>query len=287
MGSFFSFLRDVIADVKTSWRFRVATVLWIPLIVTAGVMVVRFGIRHTLSEKYREFKTTFIPETSVNYPDVQMFFSNQNYASGSCSQWGQNAQIMLQPCQNLPPRTQHRCIFLQLSLKTSNQNGNNIFGQPIHCNFTFNQNAVNQVDDEIFVLLPGGWDTNSKWNFDNPLFLRPNPRIGVQLFHEVFYSRQGKIDNWFSQHTYETSIFPSGSSAYNVSIRFSIPFNALEVNWEEDGFDSWFLLATWGGGFFFFYCLFLLAFNIAKFFLPDDSRLLRSGGDSTATPLIS
>lgn len=291
MGSFFSFLRDVIADVKTSWRFRVAVLIWIPLIVVSGVLVVRFGIRHTLSAKYREFKTTFIPETTVNYPDIEIYFRNTQF-TGACSQdLGQGqppAKFLFSGCQDTLPDTTSVCKFFPLSQKQTSQTAD-MRGQPIHCNFTFQpMPGAPNANQEMYLLLPGGWNTSSTWNYANPVPLRPNLHIGIQLFHEVFFGYGQKVDNWFAMHQYMDSEFPDGTSAYNISMRFSIPFTALEVNWEEDGFDSWFLMATWGGGIFFFYFLFLISFNIAKFFLPDDSRLLRSGGaELPSQPLMS
>jgi len=46
-------------------------------------------------------------------------------------------------------------------------------------------------------------------------------------------------------------------------------------------------MAAWGGGFFFFYLLHIIAFGIAKLFLPDDSRLLKTPTKSDAFSSIT
>jgi len=293
MGAFFSFLRDVIADLKTSWRFRVACVIWIPLIVCAGILVVRFGIIHTLSQKYRQFQTTFVPQSSVAYPNIEIYWSNAPTSGSICYQPNTtNGNLIGTLCPDTQQtRNNNQCIKYGLSRFSTTQNPNHPLGYPIHCDFQFNAKTNpdgSVANQEFFMLFPGGWNTSSAWDYNNPVPLRPNVRIGMQLFHEVFLGYGGRVDNWFSNHIYEETIFPNGQWAYNVSIHFWVPFDVVQVNWEEDGFDSWLLLAFWGGGFFFFYVLFLLAFNIAKFFLPDDSRLLKTPTEGPSTqPLMS
>lgn len=294
MGSFMSFLRDLISDVKSSRRFQVGLVLWIPLIVVSAILVVRFGIRHTLSEKYREFKTTFIRESQVAYPNLEMYFLNPPQTK-TCAQRVNHvlqAPITIGSCSDaVNGRIPLTCLYFPFSkdIAIPPQNGDP-WGNPIVCNFTFNQNGNQNLngDNEMFLLTPGGWNTSSTWNYQNPYFLRPNHFIGVSLFHELFFGFGQRVDNWFAQITYQDSNFPSNRGPYWTAIEFRIPFTSVEVNWEDDGFDSWFLMAAWGGGIFFFYLLHVAAFGIAKFFLPEDSRLLRAGGaDASATPLIS
>jgi len=300
MGNFMSFVRDLIADCKSSRRFQVGLVLWIPLIIVTAIMVVRFGIRHTLSQKFGEIKTTFIQENSVHYPDLLLYFRNPPQGPKLCFQWiqGQPSPMPVypatcpanvQPQNNDPNRPPLTCWMLPLHLDVAVPPQNGMpWANPIFCNFTFNPNA-NGNDNEMYLITPGGFNTSSQWNFGDPHFLRPNHRIGVDLFHELFFAFNQRIDNWFARVVYEDSVFPDNYSPYWVGMEFRIPFTNVEVNWQDDGFDSWMLLAAWGGGIFFFYLLHIAAFAIAKFFLPDDSRLLRGAvaAEGSSAPLIS
>jgi len=278
MGSFMSFIRDLWSDVKFSRRFQVGAVMWIPLIVTAIVMMVRFGIQHTLSQKYREFKTTFIVESLVQFPDVQLYMQQPPISSPRCQIQSQGSAVgtsiftrptCIRNFDNVP------CYYFPFSNVPGVKRTSDLYGQRISCDLMFRANTGNS-NDEMYLVMPGGWNTTEGWDYQNPAYIRPNRFIDVEVFHEVFVGFDNKIDNWFTNVEYRTSQFADGSVDYNFSLSFRLPFGATEVNWEEDGFDSWFLLAAWGGGFFFFYLLHLMAFGIAKIFLPDDSRLLKA-----------
>jgi len=263
----------------------VATILWIPLIVTGAILTIRFGIIHTLSAKYLEFKTTFILESTIQYPDVELY-SRNTPQSITCFQFSDHTRSnpmtpsVGQGCTQKPADVTFSCTYFNLSTYTAAWNPDP-YGSPVLCFMEFPANPGQ--NEEMYLITPGGFNTSSKWN-QQPTYLRPNFRIGIDLFKEIFFGFDMVVTNWFTDHHYESSIFPDGSTPYNVSLGFRVPLGAIEVDWMSDGFDGWFLIATWGGGFFFFYVLFLAAFNIVKFFMVNDSRLARSNVEWFGAP---
>jgi len=288
------FFRRLLQDLKSSWRFKVGLVLYIPLIITAAILTVRFGIHNTLAEKYHEWKTTFVSEPSIQFPNLMIYFANQNFSRpvtspGVCVQRGSPSSVISVTaggCGFNPGKTCHTFNFSPLSSR-----GTDVYGTAIDCTFLWNP-APGQ-NDEFYVHTPGGFaqQPGGNWNIeDNPV--RPNLYIGFHMEPQFFHPmHSARVEVWNTKVLYETSIFPSwGTNPYNTTISFRIPFAVIEYNWETVGFDSWMLMAAWGGAFFFFYFLHSIVFSIAKLWLPDDSVLLRQGsaGESAGEgrPLI-
>lgn len=292
--NFRTFFRDLFSDLKSSRRFQVATVLWIPLIVTGFILFIRFSIRNELHEKYKEWGTTFIPQTSITYPDVRVSFSNPSINYAECATPWSNVPVPISTClwdPNTPEgRSNLPCRQIKLSVITNTNHqfdGNNFFGNPVVCNFTFG--AYANQNQEMYLHTPGGWGSNMNagWSFP-PTFLRPNLWITVNMENQLFVPmnhHEQPINVWNVWTTYDTSYFPQGDTAYNTSMFFRVPFGALQVSWETVGFDSWFLMATWGGGFFFMYFLHCVVFSMLKFLLPNDSKLLKAKDSTEYTPL--
>jgi len=288
IGNLKSFLGDLLSDLKSSRRFQVATVLWIPLVVTGLISFIRFSIRNELHEKYHEWGTTFIQQSSIQYPDIRVSYANPSFTSVVCA----TVQPPVVPISSQPcvwplgtPESKYPCQELQLhQVYAINKptSWGTLFGNPINCTFTFGANPGQ--NEEIYIYTPGGWG-GQLWSFP-PTFVRPNQQVFIHLENQLFFPMdKSPINIWSTQVLYESSIFPQGNSSYQFSVGFRIPFGAQQISWEMVGFDSWFLMAAWGGSFFFFYVLFLAVFNILKFILPNDSKLLRAKADAEYTPL--
>jgi len=56
-----------------------------------------------------------------------------------------------------------------------------------------------------------------------------------------------------------------------------IPFKAVTRHVQYHSFDSWLLIAAWGGVFFFVLFLHTIVFSVVKLFLTNDSKLLSQG----------
>jgi len=131
------------------------------------------------------------------------------------------------------------------------------------------------MNEELYLRTPGSW-TGQPWSFP-PTPIIPNQGVRVEMSHQLFFPmKQNHIDLWQSTVQYVTTNFFDGSTPYNVTIYFHVPFSAVQASWETVGFDSYMLLATWGGSFFFVYFLHLVTFTLLKFILPNDSKLLRA-----------
>jgi len=156
-----------------------------------------------------------------------------------------------------------------------------VWSNAIQCTFYFNPSSPS-VNNELMFSTKGGFATVGQgWNKDwTPL--RPNLFISVHL-EPVVFTQFGvpPVIFWSADHYYETTLFPPFDkvSSYNTTIFFRIPYTTILTLWETIGFDSWAFMAVCGGAFFFLYVLFLAAFGIAKWFLPEDSKLLRKPGD--------
>jgi len=271
-------IRNLVTDLKSSRRFQVATIIWIPLIVVSIVAFVRFSIVAGYAEKFQEFKTTFIPETTAQFPDMILMLRNIP-SNIVCGQWS-NGQLLsntIAPTTctgptpngfNLPPL----CIFLKLSTYTAGWSSD-AWGNPVQCNFTIPP-QLGSPNAEMYLFSPGSWNYSDPWN-PEPTFLRPNNQILVDLMQESFYSSGYAFSTWSVNYQYMTSIFSKTSAqGYTFSILFRIPLGVRQFSWQTDGFDGWFMIAMWGGAFYFFYFLFKIAFGIAKLFVLSDSKLI-------------
>lgn len=277
-----SFFRDLFSDLKSSRRFQVGTVLWIPLIVTAAVLTVRFGIENTLMTKFHEWKHTFIAESSFKFPDMLMYFDNPNgfYPNGNsvpiCTQPGvatsSSVYGVAKPCPFpwvMPNGNQ--CYNFQFSQYSTS--GINQYQYHIQCLFRF-QPDVGQ-DNMIRVFTPGGFETYSGWNQESDP-VRPNMAVALHLEPEwVMPMNSAPFLLWHRRTHYESTVFTGNSpTPYNTTMWIRIPFTVIRASWEHNGFDSWILMAMWGGGFFFFYFLHSIIFAVLKLWLPNDSKLI-------------
>jgi len=273
------FFRAFFADLKTSRRFQVAFVLWIPLFVTVLILAIRFGWRNTLAEKYHEWGTTFIQEGSITYPDVQINGPNMWLPTNSICQTVfppvQTVQFGACDMDFIPHWGPQTCKKIILSSVTTSNTP--VYGNPIRCFLQFNNTGQN-MNDELYMFTPGGWQPGQNWNFFRN-YIRPNQQIGIHLSHQYFYPmNSAPLNIWSADVNYESSIFVPGTSTapfYNVTIYFRIPDGFVQASWETVGFDRWFLIACWGGGIFFVYFLHKVVFSLLKFILPKDSTMLK------------
>jgi len=279
MSAAVQFAKDLLADLKSSRRFQIATLIWIPLFVTLAILIVRFGIENTLAEQYREWKLTFIPESTIQFPQLLLGNANPNgFASMPiCSQRGsQPIAIRNATC---PVSWLSDCWLLNFAVYSSA--GVDAYSYAIQCTFIYNP-APNS-NDMMYLWVPGGFGSASasSWNHQ-PVPVRANGFVAVHLQPEHFYPMHfPPVDTWSVDVQYWTSVFgDTGSSVYNSTFWFRIPYTIITASWETVGFDRWFLMAFWGGGIFMFYLLHSIAFGFAKFFLPDDSKLLSSNPSS-------
>lgn len=164
--------------------------------------------------------------------------------------------------------------LMDLSQFPENVNGDR--GAGLHCEITVAQ-TNDQGNNAIFLHFPGGFtQVANLWNAE-PITLRPNAFVRLELSRQDFFPMNGNgVKLWSGNTFYETDIWDYGvPSSFTMELDLHIMFTDVQVYWESHGFDSWDLLSFWGGGIFFFSMLHFFAFAIAKCFLPDDSKLLR------------
>jgi len=273
-----AFSRDFITDIKTSRRFQICAVLWLPLIIVSFIAVVRLGIKNTWSKSLPQWNTFFIPESSgISFPDVYLNFTSPPSSADpsftvACSQRGIFTHNMNCPSTYANQPTS-QCRMLPLS---NFQASNAFIGQNhVTCNVTIN--TLNAGSNQEM----GIWMTQGYVWFPNPpTYINPNAYVRVQLFRELFQPyHQSSVYEWFAERTYESSNFNSNPTQgpFTMSLIFSIPFRAVTVHRQDVIFDDWQLLAAWGG--FFTFCAFLHAvvFFFVKMYTAPDSKLLADG----------
>lgn len=281
MSGLIEFAKNLLSDIKSSRRFQVATVLWIPLLVSTIILLVRLGERNYIEAKYHQWKATYIPESYIQFPHILFWSANNNItgaAAPSCFQYNNPTKVVYpqaQPC----PDSRFGAMCWVIDLTSYQSSGLDVYSYAVNCTFNF----VGAPDQEniMLITLHGGFVTmTGGWNQDW-VPLRPNNAIAVHLEPRIFHPLgQQMVREWRVRHHYETTIFPSyitpSTATYSTSLVFRIPFTVVATYWETVPFDSWMLIAFWGGGIFFFFLLHVAAFSIASFFLPHDSKILGS-----------
>jgi len=257
-------VENFVSDVKHSLRFKVAAVLWIPLFITVMIAIIHLGVRHTISMNIPDWRTQYVNEDSgISYPDVTVQLSTPTNAAltfGRCNQRGvQAAQILCQTS---------NCFSFRTSAfqASAAYEGNN------HITCQFGIQGQNTDNTELNVTVPQGYI----WQPNPPTYVQANVLAEVDFYYEGLHTMDGKsADEWWTQVTYRTSDFfyNNASAVFTATIMFLIPIRAHIENYQYVSFDSWQLLANWGGIIFFMWFLHSIVYGFAKFFLPNDSKL--------------
>jgi len=280
-----NFARDFVSDLKSSRRFQVCVVLWLPLVITALVCVVRLGIKNTFARQFPQWNTFFIPEsTGITYPDVYVNFSWTPSSvdpsfTVKCTQRGNPVPAINCPTTFMrQPSTQ--CQVLKMSGFQASQSyrGQNHIG----CNFVVNVNGGAMVNQEMAISFAQGY----VWFPNPPTYFTPNAYVRVDLFRDLFHPMGGPdVFEWGTWLMYQSSVFNNPPQPnFNMTVNFDIPFRALAVHRQDDIFDNWQLLAAWGGFFTFMAFLHAIVFFFVKLYTPNDSKLLSSGIGAPSGP---
>jgi len=313
MSGFFqpviNFGREFIVDARSSRRFQVALVLWLPLIIVGAILTVRFGLLNAIMKTFHEWKTTYVAQSQVPFPDLLFHMKNPNVPPFPgvppylpvCQQYGQlnnnplTAQSVPINMVQCPWGFDVNCYRFNFSVFSSS--GTDNWNSAINCTMYF---LASQGNDVMRIHVPGGMATFPGTNWDvNDHPVRPNRHVLVDLEPEHWFPMQGPpVHTWRIRSHYESTHFTSydnysqsfsGGSyfIYNATLVFRIPYSMVRASWETTGFDGWFLLSAWGGGFYFLYVLHTLVFSILKLWLPNDSKLLPASGNPQGeyTPL--
>jgi len=305
-----NFGRDFIADARSSRRFQVALVLWLPLLIVGAILTVRFGLLNGIMKTFHEWKTTYVAESTVPFPDLLFHFKNPNVPCFP----GPPGSPLLPVCQQYsssgtanPPTVpinwvacpwtgdSNNCYRFNFSQFSSS--GTDNWGSAINCSFIF---LAAQGNDVMRIHVPGGMATfpNTNWDLnDHPV--RPNKHALVDLEPEHWFPMSGMpLHTWRIRSFYESTVFTAWDNTsyvmngqtygvYYATIVFRIPYSMVRASWETTGFDGWMLLSAWGGGFYFLYVLHTFIFSILKLWLPNDSKLIPATGNPQGeyTPL--
>jgi len=244
-------------------------------------LVVRFGRWHSLEEEFHQWKTSFVSEHSLQFPQLLVHSANQGLGGASCKQ-GSGTAITYTPV-SCPVEflSGQLCYILDLSRWSSS--GTEAFQYMVECTLNFNAvPAGNNTDLYLRAPVRFGKQATGQWDrWGTPV--RPNDRIGVHLEPvRVFPHNVPGFIGWGTDVHYWSTIFTRTNVTYSSTLNVLIPYTVVSYMWESVPQGAWGLLAVWGGGMFFMYFLHALVFSLAKLILPDDSQLLRASTPSAS-----
>jgi len=294
---------EVLEDLKGSWRFKVAIVMWIPLIVTTIVALAQFGLMNKNGNAQTFANTQIVSESVVNFPMFYLYRGSDNLAfntGGYC--WiPPNTQdiVVTTPCTgiygDIPTQNDRTKCFM---VKPTAAQTASVGRRRIQCTLTTaptwisNNNPVLQLtvvgadgipDDMVWI--------NAMQNVQPPVSNVQQPGLSV-AFQQVLTmaSESANVDiswsadiDYYSQNWLNQSL---ATQSWNFEVRIDDFQNIQYGNYNS--FTNYQFLAAWGGVMFFFYVLFAFVFFIVKLFMPDDSKVLGShpkGAAETYTPI--
>jgi len=265
------FVSDLVEDLKRSWRFKLAIVLWIPLVVTTIVALVQFGAMNKAGDTNTFATVQLVAESTVNFPMFYIFRpDNQPYWSIhpiSCTT-NTGATVPVQKCQPslVPNVALNYCQQVAANTVAATPANNQIICQ-IQTSATYN--------NSVFQLTVVGADGIP----DDAVWINPHvdQSIAVQQVLTMQTESAQMDTSWSADIDYFNSVLsPTG---FTLRLRIDDFNNILYTN--SNTFTDYQFLAAWGGVMFFFYVLWAFVMFVAKLFLPADSKLM--GGPAGAS----
>jgi len=264
-----AFFSDLVSDLKSSWRFKLAIILWIPLVVTTIVALVQFAAMDQAGNANTFATTQLIAESTVNFPmfyvyrgwDGLAYFQSvvciapngQRIPTGSCgTKYGYGSDV--NPLAN--------CTLVNAQNFAATPTN-----QKIQCVISLSNVGV--YTNPVYQLTVVGADGIP----DDMVWINPTQYVSVAVQQVLtMQSESASIDtSWSADIDYYTTAALT-SSVFQMEVRIDDFNNNLYTN--SNTFTDYQFLAAWGGVMAFFYVLFAFTFFIAKLFIGDDSKVL-------------
>eukprot|EP01116_Phalansterium_solitarium_P008727 TRINITY_DN22697_c0_g1_i1.p1 TRINITY_DN22697_c0_g1~~TRINITY_DN22697_c0_g1_i1.p1 ORF type:complete len:282 (-),score=74.64 TRINITY_DN22697_c0_g1_i1:398-1243(-) len=252
---------DLGHDLKSSWRFKIAALLWIPFFIVICVGVSKFDIKMQSSARVPGWRVAINHEQAINYPQITFEREDAlNYFVSSTCYHG-NKKLPLVKCADPAYTNQMQCFTVDTTGVAAILNPTPV--KEIVCNFTLGDIPSNNT---VFaVSFPGGWTDEEQ------IYLTPNDLAVVELSKTTFLpTGTDAIDQWRATVTYRSSI----QSANTAKVAFRISAFDIITYTQYVWFDSWQFQGAFGGIVFFYWVWFQLVYRFLKNFLPNDSKLL-------------
>lgn len=276
-------LQDFLHDVKSSKRFWVATIMWIPLFITVMIAISELGLRNTYSKRTLDWRTRYENEDSgISFPDVTIQLgaggAQFSVTPGQLPLCKQRMSLATRsPCPGALPTKCNKFSLSQFQASAAYEGQNHIT-----CSLIITTQSP-QDNTEFNVTVPQGFI----WQPNPPTYVQANRLAEVDLYRERLVTMDHRsADEWFTTVTYQTSDFysPDPTTGYfNATIMFRIPVRAMIVHYQYNAFDQWQLIGTWGGAIFFMWFLHSIVYGILKLWLPNDSKLFPATDAPTTT----
>jgi len=209
---------------------------------------------------------------TLNFPDAMVTQQNPSnkFTNVKCVDQVKT-DVVVNTCPGAPD-----CRLIAMSLLQAVRDPNK-FQNAITCQFFFQDNT--QQNDILNIVFPGSWASAPS------LFVRPNQLAEVVLEKNIFHpykspmSGSHDIISWRPDLSYHTTEFHVSN---NATIRFRIGAFDIFYHEEVEYFNSWMMLAAWGGVMYLHYVMFNAVYGIIKQFLPHDSKVF--DGDNASGP---
>jgi len=286
MAAIKEFIANLVEDLKASWRFKLALVLWIPLVVTTIVALVQFGAMNKAGDANTYAKTQIVMESTATFPMFYVFrVDGQPFLQSlRCINMNTGQLVQTQACANQygPGNNAPTSVCTQV-LANKQTATNSYAGRRLTCSVLFAFNGGNWPSNTVYQLTVVGADGIP----DDNVWVNPTQNLSVAFQQQLtMASESANMDtSWGADIDYYSNVAvvsPSYTGSFTMEIRIDDFQNILYT--QANTFTDYQFLAAWGGVMFFFYVLFIFVFSVAKFFLPDDSKLLRCNAGAASGP---
>lgn len=267
---------DLIHDIKSSIRFKVALVLWLPFFIVICIGVSKFDAKLNASTNVPGWRVAVFNQSSVEFPAVSFWREDglPYFTGRRCSYAGpnQNNSLDISKCPG-SSKDLSECFTVD---------GTKIMASPspyneIICQLDLgNLTGDGDIENDVFaVSFPGGWTDTEV------VYITPNGKAVVDFTKTTFLpTGQPAVNQWRATVTYRSSIEPP--NAATVVLRIGA-FNILTYT-QYVWFDQWQFQGAFGGIVFFYWVWFQLLYRFLKNFLPNDSKVLGTELPPGGTP---
>jgi len=269
-------VKAVILDLKSSWYFRIWSLLWLVCAIVAFVGFVILTHRSVENQKNEELKMWIKNESEIYFPDFifRVGFDNNNeeITGMICSHLG--TPLVYGTCNTLPPyNNPERCrLFFGSRIVVHNNKSSSspfIHGGRIGCQINTTLNATNANSMIAWDLATGeSLGTSTQW-------IAPNNFAMLSLEKIMFYKDHKSVETWRRTLQYHSTQVVPGSYFISIVIDSFGVFNVAPI----DAYNGWMSTGDVGGFVYFLLILHTMVMLIVGLFLSNDSSYLRKNED--------
>jgi len=271
-------VKQIVNDLKSSWYFRIWSVLWIVVIlVTFSCLVIIIKKDRRVNETWIEFSRQMpFPNFHfrVDRASSQTFYSMDCEFDGTPLQW--------QQCADPQDSNTDSCRAIH-PISPAVANHRDRLTRSINCNFLTNGTgpegdimAFELEGEHIFSQTDGAGDT-ATW-------FAPNSMTWLIMKKKLFqFNKDTEIQIWDTTPIYHSTIF----HANNFNVTVMIGQFIVEHIQPYEMYSGWLVFGAIGGVGFFMAIIQTAVMIIFGLVLSNNSTFLKGGGDASGNPSYS